>query len=407
MNLTLHLTNKCNLSCEYCFVPRGEERMTREAAFAAVDFAVKNKSVGDGVLDVPLNQTAQNQICGLSGTPAPTKASGLLFYGGEPLLEKELIYDIVDHTKKITEKTGHIFYYKITTNGVLLDEEFLKFSRDVNMSVGFSHDGPAQNDCRKFHGGGGSFDILEEKIALLLKYQPYAIAMSVMNPETVHKAASTVKFLFDKGFRYITLNLNYGGAWTKKHLDILEREYKKMSDMYIKWTKAEEKFYLSPFELKILSHLKGEKYNEDRRLLNKEQPSVAPDGKIYAGSRYVGQPAFIIGDVFTGIDHEKQKFLYDKGSNPPEPCLDCALKTRCNYVYDSLRQIKVGDDGNRPAEITEIASHISPVQCAHEQILAPIADHAAGKLYGGRSALFIHKHYNDLYPVMSLLEDTN
>jgi len=338
--------------------------MSREVAYAAVKLSMENK-----------------------------KSSGLLFYGGEPLLERELIYDIVDYTQKIKAQTGHIFYYKITTNGTLLDEDFLKFSRDINMSVGFSHDGLAQDDCRLFHDGGGSFALLEDKLKLLLEYQPYAAAMSVVDPSTASKACETVHFLFNKGFRYITLGLNYGGAWTQAKLDILEREYKKMAELYKKWTRAEHKFYLSPFEMKILSHLKGEKYNADRRKMSQEQPSVAPDGKIYSSSRHVGNPAFIIGDVFSGIDAGKQRDIFIKGT-PPDACLECAILTRCNYAYDSLGSDETG-----------VVSAIAPVQCVHEQLITPIADDIAATLYKERNALFIHKHYNELYPVMSLAED--
>jgi len=341
--------------------------MTREIAFAAVRLGMENE-----------------------------KTSGLLFYGGEPLVEKELIYDIVNYSRKIKEETGHNFHYKITTNGTLLDEEFLKFSKELNMTIGFSHDGPAQDICRLTHKGKGTFDILEEKIPLLLKYQPYATAMSVIDPSTVHKAASIVEYLFEKGFRYITLSLNYTktAPWTRKHFSILEKEYKKMAQLYIKWTKAEEKFYLSPFEMKILSHLKGEKYNKDRRLMSKEQPTVAPDGRIYSGSRYVDQETFVIGDVFSGIDPAKRSIIDEKGGIPPAPCLECALNNRCNYFYDSL----VYNDG-------EIVSEITPVQCAHEQLITPIADKIAEKLYKERNALFLHKHYNEFYSIVSLVED--
>ena len=249
--------------------------MTREVAFKAIDLAVRN-----------------------------SKTTGILFYGGEPLLEKELIYDIAEYTQKIRDETAHIFYYKITTNGTLLDRDFLEFSKRIGMSVGFSHDGPAQDDNRLFINGEGSFDILEDKIALLFKYQKYAVGLSVVDPSTVHKAADTVRFLFDKGFRYITVNMNYDpkANWTAKHLEILENEYRKMAEMYLEWTRNEQKFYLSPFDVKILSHLKGDKYNEDRRKMNRDQPSVAPNGTIYSGSRYVDFPKFSIGDVFNGFD---------------------------------------------------------------------------------------------------------
>jgi len=366
MHLTLHLTNQCNLQCKYCFVKLGSERMTREVALAAVKLGMEGK-----------------------------RTSGLLFYGGEPLLERKLIYDVVAHTQAIKEKTGHIFYYKMTTNGVLLDEDFLKFAQGVNLTIGFSHDGPAQDDCRLFHDGKGSYAWLEGKIPLLLKYQPYAIGMSVLDPATVHKASSIVEWLFGRGFKYVTVGVNYctNAGWTKEHLEVLRGEYEKMAKLYIEKTRNEEKFYLSPFDMKILSHLKGEAYNLDRRRMAQNQLSVAPDGKLYSSSRFVGDPAMAIGDVFTGIDRAKQAALYEKGE-PPAPCQGCAIRTRCNYAYDSLS--RNGD---------EIAPDISPVQCAHEQLITPIADNVAETLYHEKSALFMHKHYNDMYPVVSLVED--
>jgi len=370
MHLTLHLTNQCNLACKYCFVPRGPERMSREVAFAAARFAVGNS---------PAN--------------AP---KGLLFYGGEPLLERQLIYDLVDYTQAIKKRDEHEFIYKITTNGVLLNEEFLKFAEKVNLMVGFSHDGAAQDDCRLFPNGSGSFEMLNDTIPLLLKYQPYAVGMSVVDPTTSHRASEIVKWLYDAGFRYITMGVNYGGdaGWTNETLNNLACEYKKMGEMYVKWTKNEQKFYLSTFDMKILSHLKGEKYNIDRRKMSANQLSVAPNGKLYTASRFVSDEKMAIGDVFTGIDEEKRKFLDEKGATPPLPCQQCALRTRCNYAYDTLK--RDGDD---------VVSDISPIQCAHEQIITPIADRVAEKLYKDRNALFLHKHYNELYPVMSLVED--
>jgi len=367
MQLTLHLTNQCNLNCKYCFVKHGPQRMPRDVAFAAVKLGMKN-----------------------------TTTSGLLFYGGEPLLERQLIYDVVKYTQSIKEKTGHIFYYKMTTNGVLLDEEFLKFADKYNLTIAFSHDGLAQDDCRIFHDGSGSFAVLEDKIPLLLKYQPYAVGMSVVDPSTVHRAAETVKFLFDKGFRYITVGINYcrTAPWTREKLATLEGEYKKMADMYIGWMMAEEKFYISSFDMKILSHLMGDKYNIDRSKMAVNQPSVAPDGKVYSTSRYLGDSAFEIGDVFCGIDKEKQKALAKHGQVLCESCQKCAIKHRCNYAY-----------GNLTYENARYIPDVSPVQCAHEQLLTPIADYVAETLYKNQSALFMHKHYNEMYPVMSLVED--
>jgi uncharacterized protein len=341
--------------------------MSQDVAFAAVRFGMKGVS-----------------------------SSGLLFYGGEPLLERQLIYDTVEYASKIKKKTGHNFFYKMTTNGTLLDEEFLEFAKSVNLTIGFSHDGPVQDDCRLFANGEGSFELLEEKIPLLLKYQPYAIAMCVTDPSTVHRAAEMIKFMFDKGFRYLHISHNYDrkAPWTQEHLAVLEREYKKMAEMYIEWTRKEIKFYLSPVDAKILSHLKGEKYNADRLRMACNQPSVNYDGKIYYSSKYLGNTDFEIGDVFSGINSKKQKHIYERAAIPGKQCLECAIRTRCNYAYDSL----VCEGG-------EITADITPMQCAHEQVITPVADYAAQTLYKDENPLFIHKHYNEMYPVMSLVED--
>jgi len=323
-------------------------------------------------------------------------STGILFYGGEPLLEKQLIYDIVDYTQTIKKETGHNFIYKITTNGTLLDEDFLKISRDVNLTVGFSHDGPTQDCFRFFDDGGGTFDVLEEKIALLLKYQPYAVAMSVIDPSTAHRATEIVQFLSDKGFRYMHLSLNYSSAapWVQEHLDILKDQYEKMAKMYLAWTREERKFYLSPFDMKILSLLKGEKYSEDRRKLARNQPSVAPDGKMYFSSKYIHNPDFEFGDVYSGINFEKQEELFTKSTKPSASCQKCAILSRCNYAHDCLTRTESG-----------IVTQVPPLQCANEQILTPIVDQVASELYNEKNAMFMHKHYNELYPIMSLVED--
>ena len=367
MNLTLHLTYNCNLNCRYCFVEHSNARMEKETAFAAARFAMKD-----------------------------CVSSGLLFYGGEPLLERKLIEETIVYCKELSKKTGHSFHYKTTTNGTLLDESFILAAKKWGLMFGFSHDGPAQDICRVFHDGRGSADNLEQTIPLLLKHHPYAIGMSVMDPSSIHHASGTVKFLFEKGFRYITQNLNYSpeARWTNKHFAILKKEYEKMADMYINWTRAEEKFYLSPFDLKIISHIKGKNYVTDRLMHANSQLAVAPDGNIYTSSKYVGNPTFEIGDVFSGIDSVKSEKTYNMLDIIPEPCTRCALSPRCNYMFEGI-----------PAKGDGSVREISPAQCAHEQLLAPIADYVAETLYNEKNAMFMHKHYNKMYPILSLVED--
>ena len=161
-----------------------------------------------------------------------------------------------------------------------------------------------------------------------------------------------------------------------------------------KWTTDEQKVYFAPFDAKILSHIKGERYHKDRAVMNREQPSIAPDGIIYPMSRYIDQTDFAIGDVFNGFDKTKRDRFEKMANIMPLSCKDCALNLRCNYLYSNL--VYNG---------TDFVPNISPVQCTHEQMLAPIADALAAKLYKKRNALFIHKHYNEFYSVISKSED--
>ncbi|MCL2363824.1 MAG: radical SAM protein [Defluviitaleaceae bacterium] len=365
MQLTLHVTNQCNLRCKYCFVTHGNERMSLEVARAAVE------------------------LCRRSG-----RRSGVLFYGGEPLLEQEMIKELVegiavanaaeDTSSDASGTKKHEFYFKMTSNGTLLDEDFLRFAQVHDIAYNLSYDGPVHDVCRVFPGGKGSAATVEAKIPLLLQYQPYAVLMSVVEPETAGRAAEMVEDFFARGFRYITLNLNYGAEWVQRDFDALARSYEKMARLYVKWTNAEEKFYLSPFDAKIQAHLKGAAYHTDRRAMTLNQPSVAPDGRIYYGSRGLSDAAYEIGDVFAGIDTERHAAVHKTMTTPPSECDGCAIQHRCNY-------------GGYAGPL--------PTQCAHEQLITPIVDRMAEKLYRKRSALFLHKHYNDLYPLMSLIDD--
>ena len=367
MHLTLHLTDACNLSCRYCYVRQSPRTMTRDTARAAVDLAA-----------------------------ASGRQTGLVFFGGEPLLCRELIEETVGYAQEVSRRTGHRFFYKITTNGILLDEPFLEFSRRHTMLVGVSHDGLTQDNYRVFHDGRPTAAMLEDKLSLLLRYLPYAMVLTTVNPDTVSRFAASVVWLFEKGFRYLITSLNYAvdAGWTEEALRELENQYRLLADRYVEWTMREEKFYLGAFEMKIRSHLKGADYCGDRCQLGKKQLSVAPDGGLYPCTQFIDDSAYRMGDVFSGIDEGAREEIARRGEAVPSTCGDCAIRARCNHTCGCLNK-----------QATGRIDRVSPVQCAHERMLLPIADRVAEKLYKKRSPVFIQKHYNPEYPLLSLIED--
>ena len=101
-----------------------------------------------------------------------------------------------------------------------------------------------------------------------------------------------------------------------------------------------------------------------------------------------------IGHVDTGIDETARQHLYELSSREKAFCEKCAVKERCNNTCGCLNW-----------QTTGALDQISPVLCRYEQMLMPLADQIGRKLYQQRDPLFLHKHYNATYPVLSVIED--
>ena len=363
MHYTLHLTNACNLACRYCYVRQGTEVMPPSVARAAVDLAAREPG-----------------------------HHGIIFFGGEPLLRRQTIYDTVRYAEGLHLQGK--FHYKITTNGTLLDEEFLRFSHRHQVFIALSHDGVAQDLNRVTHQDEGTFDRLEPIAKRLLSVRPYAPVMMTVAPNSVKFYARGVEYLYSLGFRYLICTLDYSENWTEADFAELERQYRRLADWYEALTLREEKFYFSPFEVKISSHIHRTSYCAERCELGKKQISVAPDGRLYPCVQFLGKEEFCIGDVYSGVDTQRQQRLYLLNEREKPPCDQCAVKGRCNHHCACLNQQSTGD-----------FQKVSPVLCRHERLILPIADQLAQRLYKKRAGIFLQKQYNDMYPLISYMED--
>jgi uncharacterized protein len=370
VHYTLHLTNNCNMECKYCYVDDNNiQVMSFDTAKKAVDLASKNSK--DSI--------------------------GIIFFGGEPLLHRDLIYETVEYCKWKDKQSQGMFHFKITTNGMLLDEEFMNFSAKENIFIALSHDGikEAHDSYRIDRNNIGTFDTLSDKLNMLISRRPYAPVLMVVNPDTAEFLARSVEYLYSKGFRYIISSLNYAANWTDRDMEVLKSQYEMLGQFYFEKTIAEDKFYLSPFEVKISSHISGDSYCHERCELGKKQISVAPDGLLYPCVQFVGEKDFSIGNVNTGIDRERQETIYSSNEEEKVSCQTCSIRKRCNHYCGCMNKQSTGS-----------INKVSPIQCSHERLLLPIADRLAEKLYKKKSAMFIQKHYNDMFPMLSLIEDS-
>jgi uncharacterized protein len=334
------------------------------------------------------------------GSRLAERSCGIVFFGGEPLLHKDLLESIVGQARQMERQGKGRFHFKVTTNGVLLDEEFLEFSLRQDVLIGMSFDGirEAHDAHRRFPDGSPTFDSLYERLRLLLEVRPYASILMVVNPATARYLSESVSFLLDASVRYLIVSLNYAAPWSEEEMRILQKEYRRLGNLYVRWTRAGRKFYLSPFEVKLSSHINRHCHRKERCELAQRQLSVDPGGYLYpcvqfpkAGPR----SPWCIGNVFTGIDEKARNRIHAASEEEKTACRDCAIQDRCNNTCGCLNWQTTGS-----------LNRISPVLCRHEQMLVPIADRVGKALYRKRDPLFIQKHYNSAYPVLSLLEDS-
>ena len=148
--LCLHIAHDCNLACQYCFAEEGEYHgrralMTYEVGKKALDFLVAN-----------------------SGNRINLEVD---FFGGEPLMNWDVVKQLVAYGRSLEEPHHKKFRFTLTTNGVLLNDEIMEFCNKEMSNVVLSLDGRREvNDrMRPFRNGKGSYDLIVPKFQKFAK----------------------------------------------------------------------------------------------------------------------------------------------------------------------------------------------------------------------------------------------
>ena len=349
MNFTLHLTENCNMDCSYCIRNKTPKDMPLEVLYKACDLAFSK------------------------GTRA-----GIVFFGGEPLLKKDLIYKAIDYCEAKSSETGIKFSCKMTTNGTLLDEEFLKRASKAGMKIGLSFDGMGQDISRRFPDGSSTFGLLEEKAKLLLKYIPESMALLTLDPKACCLLSDSVKYLISLGFKDVSTVMAYGYRvnWTDEDIDVFRRELNKTADFLRDEFIAGRKYFVSPLMSKIRECVRGRNPAEHCHL-GVKQSSITPDGNIYPCTSFLNDEEYYMGNVFEGLDKERLASIAAK-SNTPETCRDCDLKTRCTNSCGCANRMNTGSENK-----------VSPLQCAYERTVIEVADRLGDELFTHDNKAFV------------------
>ncbi len=315
--LCLHIAHDCNLACRYCFAEEGEykghrELMSFEVGKKALDFLIQN-----------------------SGNRRNLEVD---FFGGEPLMNWQVVKDLVRYGREQEEIHNKKFRFTLTTNGILLDDEVMDFVNREMSNVVLSIDGRKEvNDrMRPSRNGKGSYELI------LPKFQKLAESRNQTNYYVrgtfTHNNldfSEDVKHLADLGFKQISVEPvvalpEDSYAITEEDLPILYEEYDRLAKLMLEYKKQGKDFNFFHFMIDlsggpcVAKRLSGCGSGT-------EYLAVTPWGDLYPCHQFVGIPEFLMGNVDEGIvkpelrEEFKQCNVYSK-----DKCKDCFAKFYCS-----------------------------------------------------------------------------
>ena len=322
--LCLHVAHTCNLNCEYCFASQGKyhgERalMTLEVGKRALDFLVEN-----------------------SGTRRNLEVD---FFGGEPLMNWEVVKDIVRYGRELEKTHNKKFRFTLTTNGVLLDDDVIDFANKEMHNVVLSLDGRREihDHLRKTVNGKGSYDTIVPKFQHFVEKRtnpidPDAFTGYYMRGTFTHNNPDFTKDVFhmaDLGFTELSMEPvvckpDDPYALTEDDLPVVYEQYEILAKEMLKREKEGRgfTFYHYMIDLEggpcIYKRISGCGSGT-------EYMAVTPWGELFPCHQFVGDEKYSLGNIYDGVKNKEiqQEFKLCNAYARKE-CGDCWAKLYCS-----------------------------------------------------------------------------
>lgn len=312
--ICLNVAHTCNLSCEYCFAKGGKYHgpdaiMDVETAKKAIDFLIAN-SGNHYNLDVD-------------------------FFGGEPLMNWDVVKETVSYARSLEEKYNKHFNFTLTTNGMLLDDEKNEYLNNNMKNVVLSLDGRKEihDEFRKTIGGKGSFDTVVPKFQEFVKSRGDK-EYYMRGTFTANNLDFTedIKTYLDLGFKRTSLEPVVGNtdspyALKEEDLPLLFDQYEKLADMMIEAINNNDEFifyhYMIDLENGPCAHKRLSGCGSGT-----EYMAVTPTGELYPCHQFVGNEDFILGNLDQGIKR-------DDLVNEFKTC-NCYSKEECKTCWANM-----------------------------------------------------------------------
>lgn len=359
--VSLFLTHRCNLRCRYCYNGEQFDRtMSWATAKRAVDFAFEY---------------------------VPSGLLVLSFFGGEPMLARELLEQITAYARPEAERRGRQLCFSLPTNGTILDDRLVAFLTANEFQVQVSIDGSrdAQDANRVFADGRGTGTSVSRNIERLLAAKLPVHAVAVVDPKNVRFLASGFLALRSLGLRHIYFTPNLFSPWSDEDWDALDEGLAVVAAQWADCLRAGQEIRLDPFHVKVQAHVFQGARPEWRCSFGKRELAISPRGRIYPCDRLVKgdeDDTLCVGDLDHGLDYPKMAAVARSREQIQPECTACALRGRCTKQCGCNNYEQTGDPGR-----------VSPALCRWERSVIAATDAVANVLFAESAPAFIERFY--------------
>ena len=315
--LCLHIAHTCNLNCAYCFASQGKysgERalMSFETGKRALDFLVEN-----------------------SGNRRNLEVD---FFGGEPLMNFQVVKDLVAYARSIEKEAGKNFRFTLTTNGMLIDDDVIDFANREMSNVVLSLDGRKEihDHYRIDYQGKGSFDTIVPKFKKLVdarggKNYYMRGTFTHRNPDFLED----IKEMLSLGFTELSMEPvvcapGDNAALTDEDIRTVKEQYEKLASLMLEREKEGRPFTFYHYMIDltdgpcIYKRISGCGSGT-------EYMAVTPAGELYPCHQFVGEEKFRLGNIWDGVTNtEIQKEFLSCNVYAHPDCENCWAKLYCS-----------------------------------------------------------------------------
>ena len=315
--LCLHIAHTCNLNCSYCFASQGKYHGER---------AVMSFEVGKQALDFLIANSGSRRNLEVD------------FFGGEPLVNFQVVKDLVAYARSIEKEHGKNFRFTLTTNGLLIDDDVIEFANRECHNVVLSLDGRKEihDRFRVDYAGNGSWDRIVPKFQQLVQArngQGYYMrgTFTHANPDFL----KDIQVMLDLGFNELSMEPvvtapDDPSALTEADKAIVMEQYEKLAMLMLDKDKEGKPFTFYHYMIDltggpcIYKRISGCGSGT-------EYMAVTPWGDLYPCHQFVGEEKFKLGDVWKGVDNTEIQNEFAECNVYARPeCRDCWARLYCS-----------------------------------------------------------------------------